>query len=122
MKLWPYVIILILCLGLEGHLAAVDKERQASSDSSKGSASSSDTSVPQEEIILDAIEIKGKVEKPGVIIMPKRIEPELNDIALERSFQREVKESIGEMPKPAVVLQEVDRVKSIKKTVERKRK
>jgi hypothetical protein len=75
-----------------------------------------------EEIVLDIIYIKGNVEKPGVIVMPKRVEPELEKVELERSFKREVKEGIGDIPKPEKELREVERVESIKKTVKRKRK
>lgn len=75
-----------------------------------------------DELVLQPIEIKGKIEKPGVIIMPKRVEPELGKMELERSFQRELKQGVGEVPKPDKELQQVDRVKSIKKTIERKRK
>ena len=75
-----------------------------------------------EEFVLDDIYIKGNVEKPGVIVMPKRVEPELEKVELERSFKREVKEGIGDIPKPEKELREVERVESIKKTVKRKRK
>lgn len=75
-----------------------------------------------EEIVLDVIYIKGNVEKPGVIVMPKRVEPELEEVELERSFKREVKEGIGDIPKPEKELRKVERVESIKKTVKRKRK
>ena len=74
-----------------------------------------------EEMVLDVIYIKGYVEKPGVIVMPKRVEPELPEVELERSFQKELKEGVGEVPKPDKELGEVEKVKSIKKTVERKR-
>jgi len=75
-----------------------------------------------EEIVLDEIEIKGRVDKPGVIIVPKRVEPEMSKIELERSFSKEIKEGVGEIPKPEKELKELDRVKSIKKTLKRKRK
>ena len=75
-----------------------------------------------EEIVLNVIYIKGKVEKPGVIVMPKRVEPELEGVELERSFKKEVKEGIGDIPKPEKELSKVERVESIKKTVKRKRK
>jgi hypothetical protein len=75
----------------------------------------------EDEIVLDVIEIKGRIEKPGVIIMPKRVEPEIGEVDLERSFTQEVKEGIGEIPKPEEELQRVDRIKSIKKAVKRKR-
>ena len=74
------------------------------------------------EMVLETIEIKGNVEKPGLIIMPKRVEPELSDVDLERNFEREVKEGVGEIIKPEDEMNRVDRVKSIKKTVERERK
>ena len=74
------------------------------------------------EMLLGVIEIKGKVEKPGVIIMPKRVEPKIAEMDLERSFSKEVKEGVGEIPKPERELRRVDRIESIKKTVERKRK
>ncbi len=74
------------------------------------------------EIVLEAIEIKGKVEKPGVIIMPKRIEPKLKEIKLERDFKKEIKENVVDAIDPKKELGKVDKVKSIKKTIERKRK
>ena len=54
--------------------------------------------------------------------MPKRVEPELGEVELTRSFKKEMKDGVGEIPKPDKELGRVDRVKSIKKTVERKRK
>lgn len=74
-----------------------------------------------EEIILDDIEIIGQVEKPGVIIFPKRIEPELPEVELERSFQRELKEGMGEFVKPDDELSQIENVQSIKKAIEKKR-
>jgi len=74
------------------------------------------------EMVLDVIEIKGRVEKPGVIIVPKRVEPKLKEVELERNFKREVQEGIGEIPKPEKELRTVEKVKSVKKIVERKRK
>ena len=79
-----------------------------------------DTTV--QEIVLETIEIKGKIEKPGVIIIPKRLEPKLKEKQLERSFQKEVKEGVGEIPTPEKELTKVERVTSIKKIVERERK
>ena len=54
--------------------------------------------------------------------MPKRVEPKLDEVDLERNFEREVKEGVGEIIKPEDEMNRVDRVKSIKKTVERERK
>jgi len=75
-----------------------------------------------DEMVLDEITIKGRVDKPGVIIVPKRVEPEMTKIELERSFSKEIKEGVGEISKPEKELKELDRVKSIKKTLKRKRK
>ena len=74
-----------------------------------------------DEIILDDIEIIGQVEKPGVIIFPKRIEPDLPEVELERSFQRELKEGMGEFVKPDEELSQIENVQSIKEAVEKKR-
>jgi hypothetical protein len=74
-----------------------------------------------DELILDDIEIKGEVEKPSVIILPKRLEPEMNEVELERSFKREVKEGTGDVPKPDKALGQVEPVKSIKRTIDKKR-
>ena len=75
-----------------------------------------------EEMVLEEIQIKGRVDKPGVIIVPKRVEPEMSKIELDRNFNKEIKEGVGEIPKPDKELRSLDRVKSIKKTLNRKRK
>lgn len=98
--------------------------QNANSDSTKKAvkAQIAQTDSASGEMVLGVIEIKGRVEKPGVIIIPKRVEPEIGEMELERSFQKEVKEGVGEIPKPQKELRRLERVKSIKKTVERKRK
>ncbi|NQT25505.1 hypothetical protein HQ585_09120 [candidate division KSB1 bacterium] len=74
-----------------------------------------------EEILLENIEIRGRIDKPGVIILPKRIEPEVQEIDLDRSFQHEVKNGIGEIPGPDRMLRQLEQVESIKKAVEKER-
>ena len=74
-----------------------------------------------DEMVLDVIEIQGKIDRPGVIIVPKRVEPEMEEIELERSFQQEVKEEAGQIPEPQRELQQVDRIESIKKTIQKER-
>lgn len=81
-------------------------------------------SVPEEteEIILDTpIEIRGRVEKPGVIILPKRVTPEIQAVELDRSFEKEVKNGVGDIPHGEASLRKLEPVKSIKKAVEKKR-
>lgn len=84
------------------------------------SATSAKPDTVKGELVLDDIFIQGKVEKPGVIIVPKRVEPELKEKELDRSFKKELRE--GEIMKPKEELRRVDQVESIKKAVERKRK
>jgi hypothetical protein len=74
-----------------------------------------------DELYLDAIEIKGRVEKPSVIILPKRIDPEVGEIELEREFEQELKEGIGEILRPEEEMSKVERVQSIKQAIERDR-
>ena len=78
--------------------------------------------VAPEEIILDSIEIKGHVDKPGVIILPKRVEPKIKEKELERDFNSEVRQGVGEIVEPKEALKQVEPVESIKKTVEKDRK
>ena len=72
-------------------------------------------------MVLETIEIRGKVQKPGVLLVPRRIEPEIGKMELERSFEKEVKEA-GDIPKVDKELRKVERVESIKKAVEKQRK
>jgi hypothetical protein len=73
------------------------------------------------EMVLDEIEIHGQIEKPGVIVMPRRVNPEIEQLEMGRSFENEVKEEDASLPKTGEALGQVDDVKSIKKAVERKR-
>lgn len=74
-----------------------------------------------QEITLDEIDIQGMIEKPSVIVVPKRIEPNLQEVELNRSFEKEVKEGVGEIPKSDEMLRKVEPVPSIKKSIEKKR-
>jgi len=74
------------------------------------------------EMVLEDINIQGRIDKPGVIIVPKRVEPELKEKELDRSFKKELREGVGEIGRPQKELRNVDNVKSIKKAIERKRK
>jgi hypothetical protein len=118
-----YVLILIYLFtgsGMMGVARGQNTDQDTSRTQKVRRLASQDTS--RQELVFDDIEVKGKVEKPGVIIIPKRLEPELSQVELERSFEKEMKDGIGEIPKPTRELKRVDRVESIKKAVERKRK
>ncbi|MBN1781431.1 hypothetical protein JW948_09920 [bacterium] len=73
------------------------------------------------ELILDDIEIQGQIEKPGVIVLPKRVNPEIEEVELGRSFDDELKKGVDVAPQAGDALGQVEDVKSIKKAVERKR-
>ena len=122
MSKWGIPIFLMLLAS--SLFSQVWSETTASQDSLSQLPSSPEIYKSEEtdELVLDEIEIKGKVEKPGVIILPKRVEPEMGEVELGRSFKREVKDGIGDLPKAEDVLGKVERVNSIKKTVERNRK
>ena len=97
----------------------------AAADSVKlqhGPSVNRDTTGGGNEILLDDIQIQGEVEKPSVIILPKRIEPEMEDDALDRSFSNEINKSAGEVQTPDKAISRVEPVKSIKKELEKKRK
>jgi hypothetical protein len=81
-----------------------------------------DTAGNPNEIQLEEIQIQGEVEKPSVIILPKRIEPEMEEDGLDRSFSKEIKKNTEEVPKPDKAISQVEPVKSIKKEIEKKRK
>jgi hypothetical protein len=71
---------------------------------------------------LDEIRIQGEVERPSVIVLPKRIEPEMQADSLNRSFSQEIRKNTDEVPTPVKALNRVEPVKSIKKEIEKKRK
>jgi len=74
------------------------------------------------EMELEEIVIQGSPEAPSVIIVPKRIEPEMNQDPLERSFKEELNKEFNKVPQPNELLHQIEDVKSIKKTVEKERK
>lgn len=74
------------------------------------------------EIVLDEIFIEGRVSKPGVMIVPKRLEPKLKERQLQRSFQNEINDKESGIYKPKQELHQVERVQSIKQALEKERK
>jgi hypothetical protein len=80
-----------------------------------------DSSNTGDVLVLDSIEIRGRVQKPGVLLVPKRVAPEMGKMELNRSFDQELK-AAGDIPKVDKELRKVERVKSVKKAVEKKRK
>ncbi len=111
-----FVFLLMLTAGLFAQESKADTLKNVPAQVT-GSKSNGD-----EEMVLDVIEIKGHIEKPGVTIIPKRIEPEMEERDINRSFDDEVKKGVGEISTPDDALRKVDRVKSIKKAIEKKRK
>lgn len=94
---------------------------------SKSPASSTRAAKPDsaamQETELETIAIEAVIEKPNVDIIPKRIEPDLEEVEfVERSFDRELKE----VPKDLLLLDDdLDRaakLEGIKKHLENKKK
>lgn len=113
---WGVIMVMGLFLGVGNVMAQSNTVGQ---DTSKTAVK---PPVNNGEMVLEDINIQGKIEKPGVIIVPKRVESELKEKELERSFKKELREGVGEFAKPQKELRKVDHVKSIKKAIERKRK
>lgn len=122
MKNWTVLFFLMMVFPVAAQTAGGDTSRTGLATGDSALLSLKTPRDTLGELVMEEIEIIGKVEKPSVIIVPKRMEPEIEDAELERSFQQEVKEGVGEIPKPTEELQKVDPVRSIKKTVVRKRK
>lgn len=122
MSLRIALAVLFLSIGIQVTESAV--AQNVSQDTTvkalHGGVSQSDSTT--REMVFDIIEVQGNVQKPGVIIIPKRLEPELEEVDLERSFKKEVRDGVGEIRRPEKELQKVDQIESIKKTVARKRK
>ena len=95
--------------------------KNQNSKQQKKSGNGGDDGQDGDELFLDEIEIKGKVEKPSVIIMPKRIDPEVGEVQLEREFEQELKEGMGEIPQVEDETNRVENVQSIKKALNRDR-
>ncbi len=88
----------------------------------KASGNGGDDGPDGDELFLDDIEIKGRVDKPSVIIMPKRIDPEVGEVLLEREFEQELKEGMGEIPQIEDETSQVENVQSIKRAITKDRK
>jgi hypothetical protein len=76
-------------------------------------------SAVDEEIVLENIDIQGRVEKPNVIVVPKRIAPDIADVEPERSFQPELKNGVEGIPSPERAIGKIEPVPSIKKTIKK---
>lgn len=86
-------------------------------------AAKPDSAKPAAEMELESISIEAIIEKPNVDIIPKRLEPELEEVEfVARSFDRELKE----VPKDLLLLDDdLDRVaklEGLKLLLEKKKK
>jgi hypothetical protein len=109
------LIVFMFVIQITYPLRAAEREASRESDTDSSQVKNED------ELILETIDIKGEVDQPGVIFMPKRIEPELSDVDLERSFEDELKSGTGDVPSPVESKHHVEDVKDVKKIVKRKR-
>ncbi|HDQ45596.1 MAG TPA: hypothetical protein ENN17_08890 [bacterium] len=117
MKRMMFFSLLLSC-GLAGS-GYCDPESMTNPDSSQVKAQ--DAGSDEGELVLEAIEIRGRVERPGVIILPKRMTPHIKEVEINRSFEEEVKNGVGDLPQPDQVLRRLEPVNNIKKAVEKER-
>lgn len=133
MKMRMIVFVLACCWPLAGLAqSAPDQPKPAAPDTMKAKmmqpdqtarAARPDSSKPAQETELEAIAIEAIIEKPNVNIIPRRLEPELEEVEfVERSFDRELKE----VPRDLLLLEDdldrVARLEGLKKLLEKKKK
>jgi len=77
----------------------------------------------QKEQVLEAIHVEAKIEKPSVSIIPKRIEPPLEEVEfVRRSFDRELKSLPQQMISFALGRSKVREIYEVKKILAKDRK
>lgn len=135
MKKKIFVLALICCLPAVGlaqtkpnkpkPAAPTDLMKAAKNTKADSAAKATkpDTAKANEEMELESISIEAIIEKPNVDIIPKRIEPELEEVEfVERSFERELKEAPKDMLLLDDDLDRVAKLEGIKKILEKKKK
>lgn len=115
----PLIISLAVFAPLRGQDVKVDTMKVKHE---AGASQMKADSVNNGELILDEIFVEGRVSRPGVMIVPKRLSPKLKEKELERSFEEELKNRESGIYKPEKELHKVERVRSIKKALEKERK
>lgn len=73
------------------------------------------------ELILNEIRIKGQIDRPNVIVIPKRVKTDVVKIDLKRNFKEEVNQADGDIPELNKELRKIEKIKSINKAVNKKR-
>jgi hypothetical protein len=133
MKMRMIVFVLACCWPMVALTqSASDQPKPATPDTAKAKvaqpdqaarAARPDSSKTAQEMELEAIAIEAIIEKPNVNIIPRRLEPELEEVEfVERSFDRELKE----VPRDLLLLDDdldrVARLEGLKKLLEKKKK
>ncbi|GEM_PF-2911464 len=133
MKIRMIVFVLACCWPMVGLAqSASDQPKPAAPDTMKSKviqpaqtarSAQPDSSKTTQEMELEAIAIEAIIEKPNVNIIPRRLEPELEEVEfVERSFDRELKE----VPRDLLLLEDdldrVARLEGLKKLLEKKKK
>lgn len=124
MKMKTMILAVMVCLPAVGLAQAPPPPAQPDTVLAPQSPAPAppDTAKAPTEMELESISIEAIIEKPNVDIIPKRMEPELEEVEfVERSFERELKE----VPKDMLLLEDdLDRVaklEGIKKMLEKKK-
>lgn len=109
------IILFWLTIIQQGCLLAQEpvKERQQSR---------ADTTV-EKEILLEDIHIEAVIEKPGVTLIPKRIEPEVSTVPLApRSFEAEIQDRPEKLDQEMDKYEAPEKAKDIKKYLAKQKK
>lgn len=110
-------IILLMCWLCGISLA------QMSDSSATATPGKHNTSYVQNEQVLEAIHVEAIIEKPSVSIMPKRIEPPLEEVEfISRSFDRELKTVPQEIINFTLGQSKVKQIRELKKILAKNRK
>ncbi len=120
-KLNKYILFLIVFGNIiAGDIFAQNSKNDTTSAKNKESTKNKVDTVSN-ELILDEINIKGEIDKPNVIIMPKRVETDVKKVDLERKFSQEINKAEGEIPELQEKLREIENIESIKKALNKDR-
>jgi hypothetical protein len=117
-------IILALTLAVpQVFFAQADPSARSDSVSARADTSGAQSHADYEEQILETIKIEAVVEKPNVILIPRRAETEVGQIPFgHRSFDNELKEKPKIMADYGKELESTKRIKKMKKVLAKESK
>ena len=117
--LWKILFLIFISTG--NIFAQSTKQDTVTADTNHIARNSVVVDTVANELILEEINIEGEIDRPNVIIMPKRVETDMEKIDLERKFSEEINQAEGELPELEEELRKIERIESIKKTLKKDR-